>query len=51
MDLGIFGDQNKCSKWKTCLCYVCYGGSDCIKCGTFAGLWSYIQWYVGLWVH
>ena len=38
----------KCSKWKTCLCY---GGNDCIKFGTFTGLWSYIQWYVGLWVH
>ena len=68
-NLGIFGDQNKCPKWKTCLCYrgsnihcrisintignyFDYGErSVCIKFGTFAGLWSYIQWYVGLWVH
>ena len=21
MDLGIFGDQKKCPKWKTCLCH------------------------------
>ena len=36
MDLGIFRDQKKCPKWKTCLYY---GGSDGIKFGTFAGLW------------